>query len=49
MSWDDSVALIKGCGCGDLLKGLENMNECWEDVVDGYMTEDEFYNHYIYE
>ena len=49
MSWDDSVALIKGCGCGDLLKGLENMNECWEDVVDGYMTEDEFYDHYIYE
>ena len=49
MSWDDAVALIKGCGCGDLLKGLENMYVCWEDVVDDYMTEDDFYDRYIYE
>ena len=49
MSWDDAVALMTGCGCGDLLKGLENMNTIWEDVVDDYMTEDDFYDQYIYE
>jgi hypothetical protein len=49
MSWDDAVALITGCGCGDLLKGLENMNIIWEDVLDDYMTEDDFYDQYIYE
>jgi len=49
MSWDDAVALMTGCGCGDLLKGLENMNTVWEDVVDDYMTEDDFYDQYIYE
>lgn len=49
MSWDDAVALMTGCGCGDLLKGMENMNTIWEDVVDGYMTEDDFYDQYIYE
>ena len=49
MSWDDAVALMTGCGCGDLLKGLENMNIIWEDVLDDYMTEDDFYDQYIYE
>lgn len=49
MSWDDAVAFITGCGCGDLLKGLENMNIIWEDVLDDYMTEDDFYDQYIYE
>ena len=49
MSWDDAVALMTGCGCGDLLKGLENMNTIWGDVVDDYMTEDDFYDQYIYE
>jgi hypothetical protein len=49
MSWDDAVALITGCGCGDLLKGLENMNIIWEDVLDDYMTVDDFYDQYIYE
>ena len=51
MSWDESVALIKGLGGhGDLLKGLEYVQQCWDDLVmSDVMDDDQFYSDYIYE
>ena len=50
MSWDDAVALMKNVGRGDLLKGLENIQQCWDDLVmSDDMDDDQFYSDYIYE
>ena len=50
MSWDAAVALIKNVGCGDLLKGLEYIQQCWDDLVmSDVMDDDQFYSDYIYE
>ena len=50
MSCDDAVALMKNVGRGDLLKGLENIQQCWDDLVmSDDMDDDQFYSDYIYE
>ena len=29
MTWDDAVTIIKGRGAGNILQGMEEMNDLW--------------------
>ena len=50
MTWDEAVAVIKGRGLGDLLKGMEEMNRIWEDHVKMALdTDDDFFDNWVYE
>lgn len=50
MTWDEAVAVIKGRGLGDLLKGMEEMNRIWEDHVKMCLdTDDDFFDNWVYE
>ena len=50
MTWDDAVRTIKGRGNGNLLDGMEAMNEAWNDHVNEMLDDDsDFYDHWMYE
>ena len=50
MTWDEAVAVIKGRGLGDLMKGMEEMNRIWEDHVKMCLdTDDDFFDNWVYE
>ena len=50
MTWDDAVRTIKGRGNGNLLDGMEAMNEAWNDHVNEMLDDDsDFYEHWMYE
>ena len=50
MTWDDAVRTIKGRGNGNLLDGMEAMNEAWIAHVDEMHDDDsDFYDHWMYE
>ena len=50
MTWDEAVAVIKGRGVGDLLKGMEEMNRIWEDYCKMCLdTDDDFFDNWVYE
>ena len=50
MTWDDAVRTIKGLGNGNLLDGMEAMNEAWNDHVNEMLDDDsDFYDHWMYE
>lgn len=50
MTWDEAVLTIKGRGNGNLLDGMEAMNEIWDDHVNQMLDDDsDFYEHWIYE
>ena len=50
MTWDEAVAVIKGRGLGDLMKGMEEMNRIWEDHVKMALdTDDDFFDNWVYE
>ena len=54
MTWDDAVRTIKGRGNGNLLDGMEEMNEIWDrtcaaQVIDLDEDDSDFYEHWMYE
>ena len=50
MTWDEAVRTIKGRGNGNLLDGMEAMNEAWNDHVNEMLDDDsDFYEHWMYE
>ena len=54
MTWDEAVTIIKGRGKGNLLEGMEEMNDIWDRYardVDGdmYKDDDAFFEEWIYE
>ena len=50
MTWDDAVRTMKGRGNGNLLDGMEAMNEAWNDHVNEMLDDDsDFYDHWMYE
>ncbi len=50
MTWDEAVRTIKGLGNGNLLDGMEAMNEAWNDHVNEMLDDDsDFYEHWMYE
>ena len=50
MTWDEAVAVIKGRGVGDLMKGMEEMNRIWNDhCEEGLDTDDDFFDNWVYE
>ena len=50
MTWDDAVRTIKGRGNGNLLDGMDAMNEAWNDHVNEMLDDDsDFYDHWMYE
>ena len=52
MTWDEAVRIIKGRGNGNLLDGMEAMNDYWNrHAADNspYETDTEFYENWIYE
>tara|TARA_Y100001980_G_C14517512_1_gene292831 strand:- start:1137 stop:1379 length:243 start_codon:yes stop_codon:yes gene_type:complete len=50
MTWDDAVRTIKGRGNGNLLDGMEAMNEAWNNHVNEMLDDDsDFYDHWMYE
>ena len=50
MTWDEAVLTIKGRGNGDLLAGMEAMNEVWDEHCAECVDDDsDFYEHWIYE
>jgi len=50
MTWDEAVRTIKGRGKGNLLDGMEAMNEAWNDHVNEMLDDDsDFYEHWMYE
>ena len=50
ITWDEAVAVIKGRGLGDLLKGMEEMNRIWNDhCEEGLDTDDDFFDNWVYE
>ena len=52
MTWDEAVRIIRGRGNGDLLAGMEEMNDYWNRHAAGnspYETDTEFYENWIYE
>ena len=52
MTWEEAVTIIKGRGKGNLLEGMEEMNDYWNrHAADNspYETDTEFYENWIYE
>ena len=52
MTWDEAVRIIRGRGNGDLLAGMEEMNDYWNRHAMGqgpYEDDTEFYEDWIYE
>ncbi len=50
MTWDEAVRIIKGRGNGNLLEGMEAMNEIWNEHCTTYVEDDsDFYENWIYE
>ena len=52
MTWDEAVRIIRGRGNGDLLAGMEEMNDYWNRYAMGqgpYEDDTEFYEDWIYE
>lgn len=53
-SFEEAVRTITNRGSGDLLKGMESMNELWDEYCNGelaamYEDDDEFFYHWSYE
>ena len=54
MTWDEAVRTIKGRGKGNLLEGMEEMNDIWDRYVaalagDMYEDDHAFFEEWIYE
>ena len=52
MTWDEAVRIIKGRGNGNLLEGMEAMNEIWKEHCEECMDDTDthfFYENWIYE
>ena len=54
MTWEEAVTIIKGRGKGNLLEGMEEMNDVWDQYASGntgdmYDGDSDFYEHWIYE
>ena len=54
MTWEEAVTIIKGRGKGNLLEGMEEMNDVWDQYARGntgdmYDGDSDFYEHWIYE
>ena len=50
MSFDDAVKMMKSRANGDLLKGLESMDQLWTDYcASDDQDDDEFYETWQYE
>mgnify|MGYP001192454636 CR=1 FL=1 len=54
MTWDEAVTIIKGRGKGNLLEGMEEMNDVWDRYARGlagdmYEDDDAFFEEWIYE
>ena len=54
MTWEEATTIIKGRGKGNLLEGMEEMNDIWDQYARGntgdlYESDSDFYEHWIYE
>ena len=54
MTWEEATTIIKGRGKGNLLEGMEEMNDVWDQYARGntgdlYESDSDFYEHWIYE
>ena len=52
MSWDEAVTIIKGRGAGNILQGMEEMNDLWMRHVKGnspYEHDEDFFDNWVYE
>ena len=48
--FDDAVAIMKGHGRGDLLEGMQAMDQLWSDyIASDDQDDDEFYDNWCYE
>ena len=53
-TWEDAVRTVKSQGNGDLLAGMEAIQERWDEYASGkqdmiYHSDDAWYDHWCYE